>query len=232
GGRRRARARGRLRLTEERDRAPGLPRLRADPAAPLLRAVLLRLHLDAREVPARGARAVGLDLDLPDPTRAEARGVDRPHLQVLRRAAGPGLVDAQVQLEGALVADRRRADGPSVRDGAAGLLLVLGRRHPGRVLVAARHAVAVHQAAVDVRRGGGRDQALRMPARLPRGRPGRGRWIHAGRYVGSSRRVPRKTVSAWRAWPRRRSRLWSNLTVLDPVPIARAPRAHNSPADR
>src|SRR5207253_5265261 len=48
-------------------------------------------------------------------------------LEVLRRAAGLELVDAQIQLEGALVADRRGADGPSVRDGAADLLLELGR---------------------------------------------------------------------------------------------------------
>src|SRR5207245_10221505 len=120
----RGRARVRRGLAEERDGALGLLRLPADLAAPRHRPVLLRLHRDdAREAPAHGARAVGRDLDLPDPpgTEGRARGADLPLLEVLQRAAGLGLVDAQLQVECAFVADRVRADGPSVRDGAAGL---------------------------------------------------------------------------------------------------------------
>ena len=52
-------------------------------------------------------------------------------------------------------------------EGVVGKALVRGRCQSGRVLVAARHAVAIHQAAVDVRRGGGRDQALECLRGLP-----------------------------------------------------------------
>src|SRR5436190_17440376 len=52
-------------------------------------------------------------------------------------------------------------------EGVVGKALVRGRRHPGGVLVAARHAVAVDQAAVSVRRGGRGDQALGCLRGLP-----------------------------------------------------------------
>jgi len=125
-GGRRGRAQPRLRLAEERDLGLGFPGLSADLAAPRLGPVLLRAHRDAGEGPAHGARAVGLDVDLPDSV-AQARGVDVLVLEVLRRAATLGLVHAQRHLEDTLLAHRRLADRALVRDEAARLLLEPGR---------------------------------------------------------------------------------------------------------